>query len=160
MKRINRLIQRQDYQKHLQKTYDLEQTRVYCKHGFDHLLAVARIAYIYLLEQGEYSLQKELVYTAALLHDLGRWVEYQTGEDHAEASARLALPLMEEEGFSHEEIDLIQKAILEHRKHGDAHLSTLGTALAKADDWARDCLNCTARQTCHKFSPEMMEISY
>lgn len=137
-----------------------EKERRYCKHGFDHGLAVARIAHSFLLEQGETSLSKEVIYAAALLHDIGRWVEYQTGEDHAQASARLALPLLEECGYSSEEIKVVAKAISEHRTHTGENLSTLGRALALADDWARDCRQCKAKDGCHKFSEKMLQIIY
>ncbi|MHB1652452.1 MAG: HD domain-containing protein [Desulfitobacteriaceae bacterium] len=160
MERINQVIQGKDFQQYLQKTAELEQQRLYCKHGFDHLLAVARIACVYLLEHGENNFEKEIVYSAAILHDLGRWVEYQTGEDHAVVSARLAGPLLEENGFAPEEVRLILQAILEHRKHRDECLSPLGKALALADDWARDCWNCAGQDTCHKFKPEMLAVKY
>ncbi len=158
--RVNELIDNPVFENYMIKIEEAEKERRYCKHGFDHGLAVARIAHSFLLEQGLTSLSKEVIYAAALLHDIGRWVEYQTGEDHAQVSATLALPILEECGYNSEEIEIIVKAISEHRAHADESLSMLGRALALADDWARDCRQCKAKNGCHKFSERMMQIVY
>lgn len=160
MTRVNKLLDHPDYSLYLEKINQLEKERIFCRHGFEHGLNVARIAYTYLLEKGEKSLGKETIYVAALLHDIGRWVEYQTGEDHAEVSARLALPLLKACGFDPEEIQVILIGIKEHRQHPDDHLSLLGEALAVADDWARDCRSCSAQKQCYKFNPAMKRILY
>ncbi|AET65838.1 putative domain HDIG-containing protein [Desulfosporosinus orientis DSM 765] len=160
MTRVNKLLDHKDYSLYMERINHLEKERIFCKHGFEHGLGVARIAYSYLLEKGEVSLGKEVIYAAALLHDIGRWVEYQTGEDHAEVSARLALPLLKECGFSPEDTQAIVVGIKEHRRHHDDDLSLLGEALAIADDWARDCRYCSAQNQCYKFSPAMKQIVY
>lgn len=160
MTRVNKLLDHEDYIVYMEKIYDLEKERIFCKHGFEHGLSVARIAYTYILEKAEHGLEKEVIYAAALLHDIGRWVEYQTGEDHAEASARLAIPILVECGFSSEDIMVILLGIKEHRRHHDDGLSILGEALAAADDWARDCRSCSVQTQCYKFSPEMKRIVY
>jgi len=160
MARVNQLLDHEDYICYMEKINTLEKERRFCKHGFEHGLSVARIAYAYLLEKGVASLSKETIYAAALLHDIGRWVEYQTGEDHAEASARLALPLLEKCNFRPEDILAILEGIREHRRHEDDNLTLLGEALAIADDWSRDCRNCSAQTLCYKFKPTMKQIVY
>lgn len=160
MPRVNLILENVDYINYMNTIENLEKERRYCKHGFDHGLSVARIAYAYLLERGDLFLSKEEVYAAALLHDIGRWVEYQTGEDHAEASARLALPLLEMSRFSSENIKVILKGIREHRRHHDGNLTLLGEALAIADNYSRDCRHCAMQTECHKFKPEMKRIVY
>lgn len=160
MERVNRLLDHKKYIYYMDKINELEVERHFCKHGFEHGLSVARIAYTYLLEKGGVVLSKEGVYAAALLHDIGRWVEYQTGEDHAEASARLALPLLEECGFSSADIRVIIAGIREHRRHHADNLTPLGEALATADDWSRECRHCSAQTQCYKFKPEMRQIVY
>lgn len=52
---------------------------------------------------------------AALLHDIGRAEERQTGECHAEISARQCEPLLRAEGIEEEVITKVQRAILTHR---------------------------------------------
>lgn len=157
--RINEMLGLAEFQQHMSMIEEIETDRVFCRHGFDHALAVARISYAYLLEQGE-GLAKEVVYAAAFLHDVGRWVEYQTGEDHAEASARLAVPLLRKCRYEEPEIALIIQAIREHRRHQGEDQSALGRALALADNWARDCRNCQVRSSCHKYTSEMLEIMF
>lgn len=160
MARVNRLLDHEEYIRYIEKINELEKERRFCRHGFEHGLSVARIAYTYLLEKGDMDISKEGIYAAALLHDIGRWVEYQTGEDHAEASARMALPLLEECGFRAEEIHVISIGIREHRRHHGGNLSPLGQALAIADDWSRECRSCSAQTLCYKFKPEMKQIVY
>ncbi|MDR3543184.1 MAG: HD domain-containing protein [Desulfosporosinus sp.] len=144
----------------MEKINGLEKERRFCKHSFEHGLSVARVAYAYMLETREVILPKEVVYAAGFLHDIGRWVEYQTGEDHAEASARLALPLLEACRFSSEDIQVIVQGIREHRRHPGDNLTPLGEALALADDWARDCRHCSAQTLCYKFDDAMKQIMY
>jgi uncharacterized protein len=160
MARINQLLDQEDYMAYQERIDFLENKRQFCKHGFEHCVNVARIAYAYILEQKGKVLLKEVVYAAALLHDIGRWVEYQTGEDHAEASARLALPLLEACNFTHEEITIIVQAIREHRQHSADTLTLLGNALTLADNWARDCRHCMAQKHCYKFNQTMRQITY
>ena len=70
----------------------LEQDRIFCRHDTTHFLDVARIAYIENLENG-LGLAKEEIYAAALLHDIGRHLQYTRGIPHEQASA------MEAEGI-------------------------------------------------------------
>ncbi len=160
MSRINQLLEHEEYIKYMKRIEELEKERLFCRHGFEHGLNVARIAYAYLLEKGELLLPKESIYAAAFLHDIGRWVEYETGDDHAEASARLALPLLEACRFSWDDIQVILKGIREHRRHPEDNLSLLGTALALADDWARNCRDCSVEALCYKYTPAMKQVIY
>lgn len=70
MERINQICSHPVWKKYMLEIDNLEKNRVYCKHGIEHLLDVARIAYIKKLESG-YKIEKEVIYAAALLHDLG-----------------------------------------------------------------------------------------
>ena len=160
MARFNQLLDHEDYICYMEKINELEKERCFCKHGFEHGLSVARIAYAYLLEKGTMCLSKEEIYAAALLHDIGRWVEYQTGEDHAVASARLALPLLQTCGFSSDDIQVILEGIREHRRHHDDNLTLLGEALAIADNCSRDCRSCNVQTLCYKYKPAMKQIVY
>jgi len=160
MARVNQLLDHEDYISYMEKIDVLEKERLFCKHGFEHGLNVARIAYAYLLEKGELPFPKESVYASALLHDIGRWIEYGTGEDHAEASARLALPLLEACHFGLDEINVILQGIREHRRDPEDDLTRLGAALALADDWARDCRRCSGQALCNKYHQSMNQVMY
>jgi uncharacterized protein len=170
MSRVNRILQHHLYEDYSIKNKLAEEKRIYCRHGSDHGLSVARIAYIYLLENQESpsvknsalktdsGIAKEIVYAAGILHDIGRWVEYETKEDHAQAGSRLAEPILRESGYNDQEIAVIRQGILEHRLDPAAARSELGQALARADDWARDCHNCESKATCYKYTKAMEEI--
>lgn len=160
MTRVNQLLEQEDYICYMEKIDVLEKERLFCKHGFEHGLNVARIAYAYLLEKGELLFPKESVYAAAFLHDIGRWVEYETGEDHAEASSRLAIPLLEACQFSSGDTQVILTGIREHRRHHEDNLTLLGEALALADDWARDCRHCSVQALCYKYNKTMNQVMY
>jgi|SRR5690554_2802260 len=187
MPRVNKILQHPAYNEYSRKNQKAEEKRIYCRHGEDHGLAVARVAYIYLLENalaqkdlhnGNFSegiswhrnqeesyeetfgiwLDKELVYGAGILHDIGRWVEYETGEDHALAGVRLAEPILQDCDFTETEQRIILEGIKEHRLDPSQTSSLLGKALALADDWARDCRNCASKDTCYKYNKSMEDI--
>jgi len=90
MKRINRIVANPEYKLYLQKNSSAEENRPFCTHQFGHLLSVARLTYMLLLEDGCPFISREMAYAAGLLHDIGRWHEYQTETDHAQYSAELA----------------------------------------------------------------------
>lgn len=157
--RVNQILQHELYEEYCAKNKLAEAQRIYCRHGSDHALSVARIAYIYLLESEDTSLSKEIVYAAGILHDIGRWVEYEAQEeDHALVGARLAIPILRESGFSGQEVEIITQGIREHRLQPSEAKSVLGQALAHADDWARDCKNCESKVSCYKYIKTMEEI--
>lgn len=151
MNRVRQLTADPDYGRYLRETEKHEKDRLYCRHDFSHLLDVARIAWILCLEQG-LQVSRPVVYAAALLHDIGRFVQYyDSSVDHAEASAGLAAPLLGKYGFDANEITIIQQAIRSHRLPPEQVEDPLGVILAEADDLARRCFDCKAREGCYKF---------
>ena len=94
MERINKIFKHELFVENLSKIKKYEKDRIFCRHGIEHLLDVARIGCIYL---AEYKLQNghvlsdiidEYIYAAALLHDLGRAEQYE-GQAPGDASALL-----------------------------------------------------------------------
>ncbi len=168
MERINRLITNRDYRHYLAYNRKEEENRYFCRHQFEHLVSVARLTYLLLLEEGNSTfIGKEAAYAAGLLHDIGRWHQYRFGTEHEETSATLAEPLLEEAGFNTEENRLIIKAIKQHRLNleedtGNRHISPLGKALNRADKLSRLCINCGARNECKKISrqPQKERLIY
>ncbi|MCW2277068.1 HD domain-containing protein [Heliophilum fasciatum] len=92
---------------------------------------------------------KEIVYAAALLHDMGKWRQYATGEDHALVGGQLCQGVLADCGFTSAEIAVIAAAIEEHR-HKGKRLSTrfLGRILALADFYSRRCFDCPSMEGC------------
>lgn len=155
MEKVNKILQDRRFQEYVEKNLIAEKQRKFCNHNFDHLLSVARIAYILVLEQGlEPDISRETVYASGLLHDIGRWKEYETGIDHALLSAELSKEILEEAGFERKNIAGIIRAIKEHRgteKNKEKEGSLLGDILRRADILSRPCWDCTAEEDCYKF---------
>ena len=68
---VARLLEDKTYQGLLRELENLEAGRIYCRHGFEHLMDVARLCWITVLEN-KIDISKEEVYLAALLHDIGK----------------------------------------------------------------------------------------
>lgn len=156
MDRINKIIFDEDYCLYLHKNNVEEKNRVFCKHHFEHLIAVARLTYLLILEEGSPFISREIAYAAGLLHDIGRWNQYQTEADHAKISSNLADPILDKAGFPEAERKLIQKAIAQHRLEDERnqHITPLSKALKKADDLSRLCYCCSARHNCKKLNKQ------
>lgn len=146
MERIDRIIKNPTYREKLKLLDELEQGRIYCKHGMEHAVSVARIMYIKALEQ-QLTVEKELIYAAALLHDLGRCDQYVRNIPHHEAGAQLAVQILTECGFTESEIGMIREAIWAHRRE-ERQPGTFSALLYEADKLSRDCYRCKASDTC------------
>lgn len=131
----------------------MEQERKYCKHDLSHLLDVARLTCL-MSEEQNVCLSKELVYAAALLHDLGRVMEYQDGIGHEEASVLLAREILPQCYFQEREIDVICDAIAGHRHRDEQeNENPLSYWLKEADHRSRNCFLCEQWDNC-KWSEE------
>lgn len=157
MDRVTKIISNELY-KESQKAIDTyEKERKFCRHDFNHYLDTARIAYIISLEE-EYNFSKEIIYATALLHDIGRIDEYKMGISHDVASAKKAKIILEQCDYENSEIELICKAIKNHREYKNKYSidkeMTLSELLYKADKLSRCCYNCNAYLEC-KWSDEV-----
>lgn len=155
MKRINQILKNEEYIKYLKKNKEAENDRIYCHHDIEHFLDVARIAYIISLEE-KLNLDKEILYAMGLLHDIGRWMEYESGMDHALASKKLAEEILRDCEFRESEIQKILTAIESHRNIKNT--SVLGDLLYRADKLSRNCLHCSAIGTCKKFQNKEVPV--
>lgn len=147
MERFQHLLGMQVYKEVQEKIDTLEEKRIYCGHSRNHCIDVARIAYILSLEEN-LPIPKEIIYTAAFLHDIGRMYEYQGLCTHESGSVTMALQLLPECGFSDSEIKQISEAIALHRRSGEQKEETLADILYRADKLSRDCACCKAKETC------------
>ena len=141
MDRVNRIWRHPVYQEHYKKIQELESERIFCRHTPEHFLDVARLMYIYALEE-HLELPKELIYAAALLHDIGRAQQYQYNIPHDIAGVEIAREILTDLHFTEQEKELILSSIGHHRK-GDS-CSTLAALLYKADKQSRNCFLCSA----------------
>lgn len=113
-----------------------------------HFLDVARIGMILNLQEG-LGIPAELLYGAALLHDIGRHEQYETGIPHEEAGARIAPGILAECGYTAEEIREIEEAIALHRDSGTEKRADLAGVLYRADKASRACFACQASSQCN-----------
>lgn len=115
----------------------------------EHLIAVARIAYIISLEE-QSGISKDIIYAASLLHDIGRAEEYDTGRSHNEAGAEKAEAILRECDYSDDEIKEITEAIRTHGHDGyPEKAAPLERLLCMADKLSRTCFNCPAHEECN-----------
>lgn len=145
MKNTNLIYLSPAYQDLLEDLRELEKDRIFCKHDLSHFMDVARVCYILVLEE-KLGVSKDLVYTTALLHDLGRVEEYRTGLDHHKASLTIASELLEVTDFSREDKNMILGAIESHRNQ--AKDDNFNSAFYRADKLSRPCSSCPARAGC------------
>lgn len=174
MERVNRILDHPLFRECLRQIGEAERERIYCKHDMRHFLDVARLAWIACLEQG-LKPDKEIVYAAALLHDIGRARQYACGTPHDAASAELIGQVMPECGFSMDEAAEVAAAVEGHSRRaavageggqgrstaapeqcgysgeigGECPREYLGSILREADHASRSCFDCGARESCY-----------
>ena len=146
MNRIDKILHHPVYNDLLNRLQLLEANRIYCRHDMPHFLDVARLMWIEALEK-KLPVEREIVYAAALLHDIGRVEQAEHGTPHEQASANLAGQILLEAGYNGDEICEITAAILSHRK--GCTENTLGQILYQADKRSRACWSCGASCSCN-----------
>lgn len=152
MERVKRIMEHPLYQSNQRRIEELEQNRIFCKHGISHSLDVARIMYILVLEQ-RLELSKDVIYATALLHDIGRAVQYEEQISHQEAGAELAEKILKDCGYEDCVIEQISNAIASHTdrqikiEHTDQDI--FQSLLYKADKLSRECFNCKVQAECY-----------
>lgn len=164
MERVNRILRNPIYRKALQKNKEAEKERRYCHHDMAHFLDVARIAMLLaakeqivaakeqllpISEEKELHAFEDLVYAAALVHDIGRYRQYEDGTPHEEASAALAADILLDSGFNEKETHVIIDAVRSHRDAGIAEEKSLRGLLYRADKLSRACFACPAQGDCN-----------
>lgn len=147
MDRFNNILKSKEYISLVKEIENIEKDRIYCLHGIDHFFDTARIAYILALENGA-GLDKDIIYAAALLHDIGRYDEYKYGVEHNISSAEKAELILNKCGYNKAEIQNIKDAIISHRKEKNENEFTLSNILYTADKLSRKCFCCSSSDSC------------
>ncbi len=132
----------------------METDRIFCRHDLRHCIDVARITMLLSYEEG-LNLDRELVYAAALLHDIGR---SEGSHNHHMKSADLAVEILRQSGFSYSEVEIITDVIKNHGNKTAAEDKTFSGLFYRADKLSRNCLNCKARGACY-WSDEKKNLS-
>ncbi len=152
MARVQQICDHPLWQDSVRRIALLERDRIFCGHDVNHFLDVARLAYIENLERGM-GVPKEWIYAAALLHDIGRHLQYERGIPHDQGSAMLAEKILTDCGFQEEAKRAVLEAISSHRKKETAAFGGLSGLIYRADKKSRACLFCAAQSDCD-WSPE------
>lgn len=155
---INLVLHHSLFADTLKRIGELEADRIYCCHQLEHLLDVARIAWIkYLEDEGKLCrMQKTDMYVCALLHDIGRAQQYEHGVSHVEAGVKLAKQILEDIAYPEKRREEILQAIGMHRKKDEilkSGVRNLSYYIVQADHLSRSCFSCKAIDTC-KWSKE------
>ena len=116
-----------------------------------HLLDVARLAYIRNLELG-LGYKKDLLYAAAILHDIGKAYQYEEKIPHEIAGEEIASKILgtlpEDVAFSEEECKLILQAVRGHRRKRE-DMEQIEELFYDCDKRSRNCFACPAEKECN-----------
>jgi len=145
--KINKILNNDYFKECLNKNIESEKDRLFCKHDLEHFLDVARISYIMVLEK-KINIDKETVYAAALLHDIGKWKQYSEEVPHEMVSAEIASRILKDCDYSEENIKIIISSILNHRTNKNEDIS-FESILFKSDKISRNCFCCNAQELCN-----------
>lgn len=146
IKKYTSILHDSEFLELLSKIDDAEKDRIYCKHNIEHLMDVARAGYIINLEQG-LNIPKEIVYGAALMHDIGRYAQYEKLAEHHIAGAQASKRILPRCGYTDEETEIIADAVKKHRQNSN-RAKNLADVIAEADKKTRMCMLCPAADTC------------
>ncbi len=148
MERVNSILKHPIWMEEMDVIRKEENKRMFCRHGISHLLDVARISYIQCLEEG-ICIDKELIYAAALLHDIGRGKEYAEGIPHEKAGSEIAEKVLDDCGFQEEEKKQIVGVILSHRRNFEGEKNQISDFFYNADKKSRCCFICPSKKECN-----------
>lgn len=152
MERIDQIMAHPAFLNSLKRLKAAEKKRKFCHHGMKHLLAVARIGYIDVLERG-LPIPKDIMYAAGLLHDVGKYIQYEEGVPHHLGGPKLADQILEDCGYTQQERLEICTAIRNHSNQGgvdgDVAEGSLDDVLYRADKASRNCFRCKQRASCN-----------
>lgn len=160
VEKIGKILKHDLFISCLNQNETAEKDRIFCRHNMAHFLDVARIGRIINAEEG-LGIETELIYAAALLHDIGKHQQYAEGVPHELASAQLAAGILQDCGFEQMETDVIIDAIRGHRDENSAKEKNLKGILFRADKLSRACFCCPAEGECNwKDSKKNLKLRY
>lgn len=148
MERVNRILKHENYRYHINQNKKAERERLFCKHDMSHNLDVARIAVILNMKE-HLLIDEEVIYAAALLHDVGKHMQYKENVPHEEGGVRIAPMILEDSGFTYEESEMILNAIANHRNEEVKDEPNLNGLLYRADKLSRPCFACEMSAECN-----------
>ena len=156
--RADRIMKHEKFLRAVRLINESEKDRIYCRHGVEHLLDVARAGAM-IADERDYDLETDIIYAAALMHDIGRAKDYEDGTPHDQGSVMLAGEILPECGYNDDEVAQIVMAVAAHRMENIG--MPLAEVLYEADKKTRLCFMCDAKKTCKWPRDKMnMELVY
>lgn len=146
---VDKILVHPKFIKYLKLNEEEEKERKFCHHDLQHAIDVARVAYIIALENN-FGLSKEIIYTAALLHDIAKWKQYREKLDHSVEGSALAKEILNDVDMDIHDTELILEAISNHRSKGEDK-SPLSRVLYAGDKACRLCIECDMVDECNWF---------
>ena len=110
----NTIIRHRIFKKCYKEIAKEETNRIFCRHDMGHFLDVARLMMILNVKE-DLKISDDMIYATALLHDIGRHIQYRQGIGHEISSAQIAPLILDDCDFTVEEKNQIIEAILKHR---------------------------------------------
>jgi len=148
MKRVNRIINSSIFINSYKLIEEYEKVRIFCRHDMAHFLDVARLAWIFNLEEN-LGISREIIYATAILHDIGKHEQYLSNIPHETASIKTARSILKDCDFDESESALILSAIKTHRDEKQMNCKNLNGILYRADKMSRSCFTCDAKSSCN-----------
>ncbi|MDE6502273.1 MAG: HD domain-containing protein [Ruminococcus sp.] len=143
----NKILANETYHKELEELRRLEKDRIFCGHDIQHFLDIARITMIICHEKG-IDVMPDLIYSASLLHDIGRTKEYSENIPHHIAGKEIAEKILDETGCSSGIKNRILSLIVNHRNQQNEK-DSLESIFYMADKKSRLCFACPSRKICN-----------
>jgi len=150
MQKVNSILSHPLFKQNMIKNEHSESQRRFCKHDIAHSMDVARIACIINIED-ELGFSKEVIYAAALLHDITKWQQHLEGIPHNESAILPSKNILRSCDFSDEEISVICDAILNHRDSvkNSKEDNAFSHLIFRADKLSRACYFCRNSDDCN-----------
>ena len=123
MKRIDQILSHPVFREQFALLQEAEKDRIFCRHTMEHFLDVARLMYIYNLED-QAGFSKEMIYAAGLLHDIGKALTQEVEGSHVQLGVDIAKKYKENKDVIH--------AIEAH--HNDVEPRTIIAMIVQAAD--------------------------
>lgn len=142
----NRILKNDKYRRLTAELAELERERPFCRHDMTHFLDVARIAVIFSGRSGT-DISDDVIYSAALLHDLGRIEEIKSGMPHEIAGQVTAAGILAEVDCPEAMAAQIISLIANHRRR-DNPKDSPEEIFFRADKRSRRCFECSAEAEC------------
>lgn len=142
----NRILKNKLFSDTMKKIEICEKDRPFCRHDLEHSLSVARLTVIMCMNNG-FEADEDIIYSAALLHDIGRAQQYEKKTPHDVAGVEIADVILSQTECSEENKKKILFLINSHRNSENTDF--LASLFYKADKKSRNCFNCSAQNECN-----------